>query len=393
MAIARSKNGKSWRARVKTRVLVDGVMQDKWETATFDKYADAEKWESEVKSKASKGVLLDDTKSRTTTIAEYIADYLKRRTFNPETVEAPADLLRRTDVGVLKRVAKEPFAGLPLNAIHVEDIQKYVNRRLNAYNTEVAKAEIEGRDPDFSEAVKPNTVQREMKVLAALFNSVPKQRGYHLAVNPCKGLVYPEYNDARNRVMSDLEGDWILKAIEAQSRHVKEFKALFLLLYKSAPRVGSCLKMRWGQVDLDGRVIHMPAAITKNGKAWDVVMPFKVRDAIAAIKPEECSKNDFVFKRIWKDSSAVNTRWMNTLRKAKKLYVADCVEKGEKPDVDFLDDLHVHDLRHTSVTNMYHQYRNLSMFEIMNLAGHLDVASLQRYANMRTNQTVVDMIE
>lgn len=352
MSITKYKTKTGWTYRV--RVLDSAT--NEWHTSTHKRLKDAEQEEAKWKTQLHQGTLRKTDLSRKTSLRDYITDYLKSR---PN--------LGRTDVGALLRCQESNLAKKRLAYITHSDVQSFVQER-EVY-------------------VQSNTVKREMKALQALFNDVMDKPGFALAVNPVRKLKYEdESSDERHRVLEDGEDDYIQKAIDGDTRLKTEFKALYLLLSRACPRIGTCLKLYWKDASLDERVIRAPKSTTKNGREWKIVMPPVVVEAIRKMKQGKA--DELIFGKFWVDSSSFNQRFRRTLAKARKLYLADCEKNGVEPNPSFLSNLRVHDLRHHSITQLY-KNTLLTTFDIMNLSGHLEIKSHERYVNLRVDQRVL----
>jgi integrase len=175
------------------------------------------------------------------------------------------------------------------------------------------------------------------------------ERG-QLTDNPTKGLRNFAVHDQRDRVMSLEEERLLLE-------HAKPGLARAIILaVDTGLRRGELAQLAWSHVDLERRVITLPARAAKNKRAWQVPVTQRVKRTLeplertAPIVPYTAMSLTAVFKRL-------------------------CAELGIK-------DLRLHDLRHTAATRM--RRAGVDWFVVMKILNHQNPRHAMRY------QTVAD---
>jgi integrase len=124
----------------------------------------------------------------------------------------------------------------------------------------------------------PVAANRLHAVLSAFFGWA---RGKRLVtVNPCANLERPAEEKVRDRVLTDneLRTVW-LAAGELGHPHA----GIVRLLILTGQRRGEIADLRWNEIDLDERVIHLPAARVKNGRAHDVPLSAQALAVVAGL--------------------------------------------------------------------------------------------------------------
>jgi integrase len=111
----------------------------------------------------------------------------------------------------------------------------------------------------------PIAANRLHAVLSALFGWAKDKR--LVASNPCTGLRRPAEEVARDRVLTDKE----LRAVWlAAGKLGHPYTGIVRLLILTGQRRKEIADLRWSEIDLEERAIHLSGARTKNGRAHDV---------------------------------------------------------------------------------------------------------------------------
>ena len=192
---------------------------------------------------------------------------------------------------------------------------------------------------------EPATVQLERALLRGFFNYVRKVWCWsHPAANPAVGLRMPKVNNARDRVMSDDEQRRLDEAIQECRNHL--VGPTLTLLTETAMRSSEPLEhARWKDVDWEQSILRLPDSKTDQRE-----VPLSP-EAIEALQQLAKLNAPLPDERIVQMSyDALAAAW----RRA-------CERAG-------INDLRLHDLRHTAATRMALTSGNV--FIVKALTGH-----------------------
>lgn len=277
----------------------------------------------------------------------------------------------------------------PFAAIVPADVESYVRERLDA------------------DDLAPATVDRELDLWSAVCNWAIKVLRIHVAKSPMEGVRRPRYFNQRDRRLSESEKARLREAARAEdrarsheiainarleavrdvakaltnrtarNRHIAVarriaiaeigerfpvvplFEPLIEFFLVTGCRRGEALNLLWRNLDLDGQSAMFLQ--TKNGTNRRV--PIR-RDAIPCLG------------RLQRNSDRVFPITVDDLKGA---WGRLCERAG-------LFDVHLHDLRHTAISEMveaaFAAGVPLSVLELQGITGHRDLASLSRYTHL-----------
>lgn len=278
------------------------------ESKTFDTKRDAKDWaarrEIEIKS-IKQGKPLNYTLGQA--IDKYIADV------------APKHRGGDFEIRRLKAMAQTIPTARPLAEFNTDFWNDWKQKRLATK-----------KQADASKAVSTGTVRRELCDITLVFEHARKELRW-INTNPLRDVSRPPQGKSRNRTITDDEVAAMFKTLKYQ-RGVKSISicqqvgAMFDLALETGMRAGELAGLRWENVQLDKRFVHLP--ITKNGRSRDV--PLR-RSAAAIIESMRDINDDEVFAP---SSSTMDAYF----RKARKM-------AG-------LEGFTFHDARHTAATNI-----------------------------------------
>ena len=121
--------------------------------------------------------------------------------------------------------------------------------------------------------------------------------------------------------------------------------------------------MRWDNVDLKERVVHLED--TKNGEARNVPLSSQVIDTLKTLP------------------RSMDGRVLPTTAEALK----NAFERARKRAS--LEHLNFHDLRHEAVSRLFE--RGWNIMEVAAVSGHKDLQSLKRYTNLKAKDLALKM--
>jgi integrase len=124
----------------------------------------------------------------------------------------------------------------------------------------------------------PILANRLHAVLSALFTWARKKR--LVAANPCADLDRPAEERSRDRVLDDKE---LRKVWLAAGELAHPYTGIVKLLILTGQRRNEIADLRWSEIDLEKRALHLPAARTKNGRPHDVPLSGSALAIIAGL--------------------------------------------------------------------------------------------------------------
>jgi integrase len=226
----------------------------------------------------------------------------------------------------------EPFFDGELRAIRRSAVQRYITFRL----------------ADVSNA----TVTKELNVLKHLLELAVNEWEY-IPVNPARRIKPPKAPPGRVRYLQPTELRAVLEAAPLWLRPI------IALAGATGMRRSEILKLRWLDVDLNGRRILLPQ--TKNGEGRIVYLNQLALQAIESLSVSERTRPaDLLFPGL--DGHWVSVKFARICR---DLYI---------PDFRF------HDLRHTAVSWL--RMQGTDIHTVAQLLGHKDLRMAARYQHL-----------
>ncbi len=237
------------------------------------------------------------------------------------------------------------FAGRDMRNLKRADIRAYIKARAG-------------------DGVTPSTVARELRFLGAAINWVRLELDRADIPNPAQsvGIQEPE---TRIRWLRQCEAAALIEAarLHAKRPHLPEFIGLAL---HTGMRKMELLALRWAAVDWQRRVITLEGVSTKNGRRRVVPLNDAAVQALKAMRAwvtRHHGQSPYVF-------ATSNTGHMVNVQKGFK---AAC-ERAR------IDDLRVHDLRHTFASWLV--VAGVDLYVVRELLGHSSIAVTERYAHL-----------
>lgn len=229
------------------------------------------------------------------------------------------------------KMVQRPIAALPIMEVTSKALSDYKHERL---------AEVSN-----------STVRTEISIIKQTIETARREWGFEIPSNPAKLVKLPPPSQPRNRRLAPGEFE---KLQEALRRCNPLVWALVRFAIESAMRRGEILGLKWRHIDLERRMAHLPK--TKNGQARTVPLTDGAVEVLENLKAD----GELVFPI---DISALRWAW-NTA----------CDRAG-------LKDLHLHDLRHESVSRLFEL--ELTVPEVALISGHKTITCLFRYTHLQ----------
>ena len=212
----------------------------------------------------------------------------------------------------------------------------------------------------------PGTINKYLVLLRYVFNLAMRWEVPGVLTNPAKLVALLQVHNNRQRFLSTDEARALIAAVHASRNEVLEPIVSMLLL--TGARKREVLDARWDDFDWQRRLWRIPK--TKAGKPRYVPLSAATLDLLKKRKLAVGS-SFYVFPNPSTDKpfQSIFYAW-DTARK----------EAG-------LDDLRIHDLRHSFASFLINGGR--SLYEVQQLLGHSNSQMTQRYAHL-AHETLLD---
>ena len=244
------------------------------------------------------------------------------------------------------------------------DISRIRNHLLPYFGTMRMK-DIEKRDvvqlindklPDY----KPGSINRVIILLRYMFNLAIKWEVEGVSRNPTAGIPLLKENNQVERFLSAEEAKALLIAIKASKNPMLQHIVSMLIL--TGARKREVLDAKWEDFDMERTSWRIPN--TKAGKARIVPLSDTATALLTKLRKKKRSPYAFANPITLKPYKSIYYSW-HTARK----------EAG-------LDDVRIHDLRHSFASFLVNAGR--SLYEVQTLLGHTQIKTTQRYAHLST---------
>lgn len=237
----------------------------------------------------------------------------------------------------------EHFGRMRVRSITHADIEKYKTRRMQTKTRRGTDRSVAG-------------VNRELSLMRAILNFA-KRQGW-LKRNPFgqgESLISHADENRRERILTRQEEARLLAACEGPRAHLRP---LLVCALDTAMRRGEMFKLRWSDVDLITGIIRVRKTTTKTWEARSIGMTARLQDEM---------------RRLWKAAPPDPEGLVfGVKRDVKRSFGTACRLAG-------VEDLHLHDCRHTATTRMIQA--GMAPAEVMKLTGHKQIATFLRYMN------------
>lgn len=345
MATFRQRASGYWQAIIRRKGHSD-------QSETFRLKADAETWARDVENKMDRGIFQDRREAETTTLRAALERYEREVTSKKKA--------QRQEKSFIKHwLERKEFSEKPLAGLKSSDFAGFRDARLKVVSTQ--------------------TVRHELKLIAHLYSMAAKE--WSIAVeNPLRNIKMPSQGKSRERRLSKLEERFLLAAAENSGAVDSEGKSranpwiapIIRFALATAMRQGEILMLTWKHIDKEKRTATLEE--TKNGERR--VVPLSP-SALAVLEALPRTLRGPVFATT---QEALAQSWKRAVKRARRLYEADCEEAETEVDPDVLTDLHFHDLRHEAISRLFEL--GLDAMTVSEISGHKTLQMLKRYTHL-----------
>ena len=334
MATIREKGPYQWQAQIRRKGWPN-------QNATFRTRKDAEAWARKAESGMDRGLFVDQSAGRETTLRDLVELYMtdvSAHRLSANSRVAEADRLKRL---LRDEPALCSYAAVNLKPEHFED---YRDRRL-AHKLKNGKT------------IAPGTVKRELTTLKRVIDYRKRRLG--LLINPVntEDVKRPVVNDERNVRLSVEERERLLQACDDARNPL--LGAFVELGFETGARRGNLLRLDWNDVDLERRTALLRGM--KNSRS-----PDKIINHIIGLTPRAVE----ILRTLPRTEDHVFPMTPNAFRLA---FNRARTKAG-------VSHFRFHDTRHERTSSLFEA--NWSMIQVMAQTGHKDPKSVKRYANL-----------
>jgi integrase len=246
----------------------------------------------------------------------------------------------RQDIGMLDKHVCPVFGRTRLNRISAGDVRRF-HQNLHGMG------------------YSPATCNRVLVMLSHVFNCAIRFEVLPPQTNPCKGVELFELQ-LRERYLRPDEVQSLFAELDVNP-NTMVCQVIRLLLYTGA-RKREVMDARWSEVDLDNAVLWVPPERSKSKRPRPIALSHAAVDLIRALPREPDVPYLFFNPRTRKPPVSIFTAWDSIRRKLG------------------LEDLRLHDLRHSYASFLVNAGR--SLYEVQRLLGHQDPKVTMRYAHL-----------
>lgn len=212
---------------------------------------------------------------------------------------------------------------------------------------------------------KPGSTNRVIVLVRHLFNSALKWEVPGLKKNPSVGIPLVANENQRQRFLSTEEARRLMSAVETSDSPMLKYIVAMLLL--TGARRNEVLHARWADIDWDTRQWLIPKA--KSARPRYIPLSDAAIRLLARVPGDNKCEYIFANPKTNKPYNQIFYAWDTARKRAG------------------LDDLRIHDLRHSFASFLVNNGR--SLYEVQHLLGHARPVTTQRYAHL-SQQTLMD---
>jgi integrase len=306
---------------------------------TFDTKGEAKNWAATVETEMRMGRYQDVRPTERLSFTEAIERYLEH-----------VSTKKRPNSEIRDRISAKAILDGFDRSLSLADINA---RRLVAYRDARLKS------------VSPSTLQKEFALLSHLFNIARREWGLSVT-NPVSGVTRPKVNNSRTRFLTKEEAQKLLDAART-SRNQKLYPYLLLMMH-SGMRPSEAAGLRWGDVDLEARLVKLK--ITKTVMRY-VPLTEVAEKVLRSLRPADAGNETFVF--LPQGSPLLEKNLTRPNLYFRRSFYTVRIKAG-------LEDVHLHDLRHTAASHLL--MAGVDIRTLAEILGHKTMQMVQRYTHL-----------
>ena len=341
MATIREKSKGQWQVQIRRKGWP-------FQSGTFRTRKEAQAWARKTESEMDRGLFVDQTAARETTLADLVNAYIEGVTENRHSENARVS--ERLRLERFLRTEKELCSFYIIN-LRPEHFEAYRDRRLKQRvsrgdNSSVTRGTI-----------APSTVKRELNLLKRVIDYRRRWLGIQLNPVNAQDVKRPTVQDERDVRLSDEERGALMKACrEARNSLLAPFVELG---FETGARRGNLLRLEWQDVNL-----RLGTALLRGMK--NSRNPDKIINHTIGLTPRAVE----ILEALPRADARVFPMTSNAMRKA-----FNYARKKAG-----LTHFRFHDTRHERISSLFEA--GWAMPQVMAQSGHRDPKSVMRYTNL-----------
>jgi len=218
-----------------------------------------------------------------------------------------------------------------------------------------------------SKRLKPSSSNKFLTFLNHAFNIAMDLESKGITSNPLQNIKGVKVNNEKERYLSPFETQALMDAV--RTSHNPHLKHIIPFLILTGARKNECLKAKWKEFDRIKGLWVIPQENSKNKKKRYIPLSLELQDLLDHIP--KTSPYLFPSPITHKPYANIYHAWFYARNKAG------------------LNDVRLHDLRHTFASTLINNGR--SLYEVQQLLGHSTPRMTQRYAHL-SNNTLLEAI-
>ena len=213
--------------------------------------------------------------------------------------------------------------------------------------------------------VSASTIQKEFALISHLFNVARREWGFPVD-NPIPHITRPKIRNNRTRFLTKEEAQRLLDAAKT-SKNAKLYPYLLVMMH-TGMRPSEAAGMKWGDIDLENRLVKLQ--VTKTDMRY-VPLTEVTENILRSIRPVDATNGMHVFlpPNSGESKQLVDVPCLHF----KRSFMTARMKAG-------LEDLHLHDLRHTAASHLL--MAGVDLRTLAEILGHKTLQMVHRYTHL-----------
>lgn len=244
----------------------------------------------------------------------------------------------KDDRGLINNHINPNFGSLYMDELKRQDVVAFINKQLVTH--------------------APGSVNRVVILLRYIYNIAIRSEIAGISKNPTAGIPILEENNKKERYLTAEEARKLVSALKGSCNQMLQYIIPMLILTGARKMEVQCA--RWEDINWEQRIWRIP--LSKSGKARHVPISDGALILLETIPRIEGCQWIFPNPKTHKPYQNFYGSW-HTARKSVGL-----------------DDVRIHDLRHSFASFLVNSGR--SLYEVQRILGHTQISTTQRYAHL-----------